>query len=153
MNSRNHVMQSSVGAFLFTDIAGIAQQPGSAGYTDLLLWPRVTVHESLPFASATYASIAGSISVSWANATSAFTLAATVPLGVRAEVRLAAGPGASAGALVGREGGVTFFQNGALVPGAVSGITSAAVLSVQGGASVLAVHVVSGSYAFNLTGW
>lgn len=146
-------MQGAIGAWLYTDVAGIAQQPGSAGYTDLLLWPRVTVHEDLPYASATFEAISGRISVAWANATTAFTLAATVPPGARAEVRLSAGPGAAAGALVGSEGGVVFFRNGALVPGAVAGIASAAVQSVGGGASVLAVHVASGSYAFNLTGW
>ena len=146
-------MQGAIGAWLYTDVAGIAQQPGSAGYTDLLLWPRVTVHEALPYASATFQAIGGRISVAWANATGAFTLEATVPPGARAEVRLAAGPGAAAGALVGREGGVVFFQGGALVPGAVAGIASAQVLSEGASGSVLAVRVASGSYAFNLTGW
>lgn len=150
MNSRNHIMQGAIGAWLYSDVAGIAQAPGTAGYTSLLLWPRVTVHQDLPSASATFQAISGLIAVAWANATASFTMDVTVPCNVEAEVRIPFAAGASAGALVGSEGGATFFTGGAFVPGAVPGVTGASVLAEH---SALSVKVGAGTYAFSLTGW
>jgi hypothetical protein len=97
-------MMGSIGAWLYTDVGGIAQQPGTAGYKSLLLWPRATTHASLPSASASFASIAGEVAVEWANAGSSFSLTATVPANVVAEVRIPFPAGAGAAALVGTEG-------------------------------------------------
>ena len=104
MNSRNHIMEGAIGAWLYTDVAGIAQQPGSGGYTNLLLWPRATTHASLPYASGSFESIRGTIAVDWRAANGSFSLAATVPVGAAAEARLTFPAGASPAALVAREG-------------------------------------------------
>lgn len=64
MNSRNHHMFSSVGAFLY-DLAGLRLAPGSAGWTTAWLWPVVTDHPALPYASGSYNSIAGPFALSW----------------------------------------------------------------------------------------
>jgi alpha-L-rhamnosidase len=108
MNSRAHVMQASVGAWLYTDVAGISQQPGSAGYADLLLWPRVTTHAALPFASGSLDTIRGAVALAWsaaaanasAGAAPAFTATATLPANARGEVRLPFPPGTPPGALL-----------------------------------------------------
>jgi hypothetical protein len=104
MNSRNHIMQGSIGAWLYTDVGGIAQQPNTAGYESLLLWPRTTTHPSLPSASASFASIRGEIAVEWANSGSTFTLAATVPVNTLAEVRIPYPIGSQISSLVATEG-------------------------------------------------
>ncbi len=147
MNSRNHIMQGAIGAWLYTDVAGISQQPGSAGYSSILLAPKVTVHESLPYASGSLESIAGPISITWVNATATFSLKATIPCNTVAEVRVPFPASAASGSLVGTEGGVTFFTAGAYVPG-VAGITGATVLG-----DALSVSVGAGSYSFILKGW
>ena len=150
MNSRNHIMMGSVGAWLYTDVAGIAQQPGTAGYASLLLWPRATTHERLPFAAGSFESVRGTVAVEWRAAAGSFALAATVPANTAAEVRLSFPAGASPAALVAAEGNTTFYTGGAFVPGAVAGVTGAA-LGANG--TALCVTTGSGAYSFRLSGW
>ena len=104
MNSRNHIMEGAIGAWLYSDVAGIAQQPGTAGYASLLLWPRATTHEALPYASGSYESIRGTVAVEWRVSAKAFAVTATVPTNTVAETRLTFPAGTSAAALVGAEG-------------------------------------------------
>ena len=104
MNSRNHIMQGAIGAWLYTDVAGIAQQPMTAGYSSLLLWPRATTHEKLPFASGSFESIRGTVAVEWQVATKSFTLTATVPVNTIADVRLTFPVGTPVSALIATEG-------------------------------------------------
>lgn len=146
MNSRNHIMQGSIGAWLYTDVAGIAQQPGTAGWSNILIWPRVTVHENLPSAAGWHSTIRGTIEVSWVNVSStSFTLSVTVPFNAVTEVRIPY-TGTSTSTLVATEGGTTFFSNGAYVNG-VTGITSA---SVNTNLNVLSVMIGGGAYTFAL---
>jgi hypothetical protein len=146
MNSRNHIMLGSIGAWLYTDVLGIDQATGSSGYTSLLLWPRVTVHEALPSASGSFDSVRGRIELAWANLTTSFTIDATVPTNVAAEVRLPF-PAASAATLAATEGGRTFYSGGAYVSG-VPGIVGASIDAASG---TLAVRVGSGAFAFAAT--
>ena len=106
MNSRAHIMQGSVGAWLFTDVAGIAQAPGTAGYQSLLLWPRATSHPNLTRASGSFQSIRGAVAVDWnaAGAAQEFTLHATVPANTEAEVRLPFSAGTAPSTLVATDG-------------------------------------------------
>jgi alpha-L-rhamnosidase len=104
MNSRNHIMQGSIGAWLYTDVGGISQQPGTSGYQSLLLWPRTTTHPSLPSASSSFASIAGEVAVEWLNNASSFMLTATVPVNTVAEVRIPFPAGTLSTALIATEG-------------------------------------------------
>ena len=153
MNSRNHIMMGSVGAWLYTDVAGIAQQPGTAGYSSLLVWPRTTTHERLPYASGSFESIRGTVAVEWQVAAKGFSATVTVPANTVAEVRLTFPAGADPASLVCAEGAaapVVFFKSGAFVPGAVTGVTGAAV---NVNASALSVMTGSGVFAFALSGW
>jgi hypothetical protein len=149
MNSRNHIMQGAIGSWMYTDVAGIDQQPGSAGYASLLLWPRVTTHEALPTAAGTLLTVRGPVVVRWENSTTAFSLAAEVPTNAVAEVRLPFPAGAALAALVATEGGAEVFAGGAYKPG-VPGVTGAAVDAASG---TLSVKVGAGAYAFALSGW
>ena len=89
----------------------------------------------------------GRVEVAWERAAAAFSLAATVPVNAVAEVRIPFAVG-SAATLAAAEGNVTFFAAGAFVPGAVAGITAAAVDAASG---TLAVSVGAGAYAFVAT--
>jgi hypothetical protein len=143
-------MQGAIGAWLYTDVAGIAQQPGTAGYSSLLVWPRATTHEMLTFASGSFDSIRGTVAVEWQAGTKSFNATVTVPANTVAEVRLTFPSGSSAAELVGAEGAAAFFKNGAFVPGAVAGITGAAV---NANAGALSVTTGSGVYVLSLSGW
>lgn len=103
MNSRAHVMHASVGAWLYTDVAGISQAPGSGGYESLLLWPRATTHPSLPFASGSIETIRGKVALAWeaaANTSTTFSATATLPPNTGGEVRLPFPPGTPTTSLV-----------------------------------------------------
>lgn len=102
--SHTHTPQGSVGAWLYTDVAGIAQAPGTSGYASLLLWPRATTHAALPYASGSFESIRGTVSTDWVAAASSFTLAVTVPANTVAEVRLPFPAAAAPASLVARDG-------------------------------------------------
>ena len=106
----------------------------------------LTVHPSLPSAQGAFDSIRGRFSIARANATTAVTLAATVPANARAEVRLPF-PAAAAATLAATEGGATIYKNGAYVPGVV-GISGAAV---DAATSTLVIDAGSGTYAFEAT--
>ena len=152
MNSRNHIMEGAIGAWLYSDVAGIAQQPGTSGWSSLLLWPRATTHELLPNAAGSYASVAGTVAVEWVvdAAARSFSVKATVPPNVVAEVRLTFPAGTAPAALVATEGGAVVFRNGAFVPGAAAGVTGAVLLA---NSSAVAVNVGSGVYGLVLSGW
>lgn len=137
MNSRAHIMQGSVGAWLYTDIAGIAQAPGSAGYESLLLWPRATTHPNLTAASGSFASIRGPIAVDWSASPSAFSLRATVPANTAAEVRLPFPAGTPLAALLATDG-VAPQTCAAAVPEGAD-----AVFSCDAGATILNVSFAS----------
>lgn len=144
MNSRNHIMEGSIGAWLYTDVLGIKQAVGSSSFSDLIIAPAVTISPLLPSASGSYSSIRGTITVSWSNdtATNSFSLLASVPVNTQAllvvPTTAVASPSVNA-----TESGVPFFVNGAFLPGAVAGITSAAFSADTGG---LTVQVASGLY-------
>ena len=89
---------------MYTDIAGIAQAPGSAGYASPLLWPRATTHPNLTEASGSFQSIRGTVAVGWAAAPRSFSLRATVPANAAAEVRLPFPQGTAPNALVATDG-------------------------------------------------
>ena len=72
-------MFASIGAVLY-DLAGL-QQPAdasAAGWTDALLWPTVVDQPSLPYASGSLATIAGTYTTTWLRA-SATQCADAVP--------------------------------------------------------------------------
>ena len=144
-------MMGAIGAWLYTDVAGISQMDDSSGFTSILLWPRVTVHENLPSASSSFRSIRGMISLSWSNATSFFSIDTTVPVNTVAQVRLPFPCGSDVTTLSATEGGTTIFASGKYIPG-VAGVTAASP-TTSTYACYLSVSIGGGSYAFQLSGW
>ena len=63
MNSFNHYSLGSIGEWLFADVAGIAQQPGSVAYRNLLVQPHVGGR--LSSVRGSYLSPFGTIATGW----------------------------------------------------------------------------------------
>ncbi|WP_230993717.1 glycoside hydrolase family 78 protein [Streptomyces endocoffeicus] len=82
MNSFNHYAYGAVGDWIYRTIGGLA--PGSPGYRDVVIRPRPG--GSIAWARTSYRTVHGPVSVSWSQSQDQFTLDATVPANVRAQV-------------------------------------------------------------------
>jgi alpha-L-rhamnosidase len=87
MNSFNHYALGSVGEWLYSGVAGIDQAPGSVGYRDLVIRPRLG---ELSWAQASYESVRGTVAVRWERAGGELRLHVTVPPGASATVHVPA---------------------------------------------------------------
>ena len=84
MNSHNHGMYASVGAWLYKALAGIRAGRGCSGFSDVVIAPKIP--SGLTSVDAALDTVRGSIEVSWENAADGFSLAVSVPHGVDAEI-------------------------------------------------------------------
>jgi alpha-L-rhamnosidase len=84
MNSFNHYSLGSVGEWLYRFLLGIDQEPGTAGFGQLLLRPYPG--GSLDWARGSYRSVRGTISVGWQRDRGRFTYWAELPPNVTATV-------------------------------------------------------------------
>ena len=84
MNSHDHIMFCSVGAWFYQALGGINQDADGAGYRHIRIEPQIV--EDLTWASATVETVRGTVSSSWTHTPSAITLEATVPVGADARV-------------------------------------------------------------------
>ena len=85
-HSLNHYAFGAVVAWLFSDVAGIAQTETSLGFQHLLIQPRLT--EQLKWAKASYLSSYGWVKTSWKSTGRQFKLQVEIPQGVDATVVL-----------------------------------------------------------------
>jgi len=113
MNSFNHYALGSVGEWLYRFLLGIDQEPGTAGFGQLLLRPHPGGR--LRWARGSYRSVRGLIGSGWEHASDRFTLRVELPPNVTASVRVpsdraadvrdvAGNPPASAGGFPGARG-------------------------------------------------
>ncbi len=84
MNSHDHVMFGSVGAWFYRALAGINQQPGTAGYRHILIRPQMV--EDLHWATGTIHTVRGTVSSSWVRETDKIRLDVVIPCGSDATV-------------------------------------------------------------------
>ena len=142
MNSHDHAMFGSVGAWFYNALGGISLGPDGAGYQHIRIAPRIV--EDLHWASASVETIRGMVSSSWSHSPGVITLDVTLPVnsdGVVAipqEVQMR-------GTIVVREGDEVVWQEGKYVPGKEG---------VAGGQQVpegIEFKVGSGHYSFRLT--
>ncbi|WP_307796991.1 family 78 glycoside hydrolase catalytic domain [Actinomadura barringtoniae] len=127
MNSFNHYALGSIGEWLYEGVAGLAQAPGSAGYRELVIRPRLG---ELTWARATYESVRGTVATAWTREDGGFALEVTVPPGATATVHI---PAADPAAV--REGGVPAAE-------------AAGVRILGSEPGTLRCHVTSGDYRF-----
>jgi alpha-L-rhamnosidase len=86
MNSFNHYAFGSVGEWLYRFLLGIDQEPGTAGFGQLLLRPHPG--GSLEWARGTYRSVRGPITTGWRRSGDRFTFRVELPPNVSASVRI-----------------------------------------------------------------
>jgi alpha-L-rhamnosidase len=86
MNSFNHYALGSVGEWLYRFVLGIDQEPGTAGFGQLLLRPQPGGR--LAWARGSYRSVRGLVGTSWKRADGQFTFRAEIPPNVTATVHI-----------------------------------------------------------------
>ncbi len=89
MNSFNHYALGSVGEWLYRFMLGIEQQPGTAGFSDLLLRPHPG--GSIAWVRGSYRSVRGAIGASWRRSDGTFEYRVEVPPNVTATVCVPSG--------------------------------------------------------------
>jgi alpha-L-rhamnosidase len=86
MNSFNHYALGSIGAWLYRDVAGIAQTKDSVAFRHLLIRPRPGGR--LTWAQASYDSVRGRIATRWEIAAGELRLEVEIPPGAEATVHV-----------------------------------------------------------------
>ncbi|HEX6361261.1 alpha-L-rhamnosidase [Actinophytocola sp.] len=85
MNSFNHYALGSVGEWLYRGVAGIDQAPGSVGFRELVIRPRLG---RLNHAGARYESVRGTVATTWSRVDGVLKLDVTVPPGANATLHV-----------------------------------------------------------------
>jgi alpha-L-rhamnosidase len=141
MNSHDHAMFGSVGAWFYNALGGINLGTDSAGYRHIRIEPQVV--EDLRWVSATIETIRGTVSSSWTHSPGEITMDVVIPVNSDAEV-VAPKEEAMAAVTV-REGDHVVWQKGHFVPGD-PGVTGASAVRND-----IVFEVGSGHYSFVLT--
>jgi alpha-L-rhamnosidase len=142
MNSQDHAMFGSVGSWFYRALAGINQEPGTAGYHHILIQPRVV--EDLHWASGTIHTIRGTVSASWVHKPGEITLDVIIPDTADATVIMPLQEEWTQVTV--REGSQVVWQNGSYIPGD-RGVSGASL-----GRSGIKFAIGSGEYSFTATG-
>lgn len=90
MNSLNHYAFGTVGKWLYRFLLGIDQEPGTAGFGQLLIRPHPG--GSLDWARGSYRSVRGPVGTSWERSGNRFAFRVELPPNVSASVRIPSGP-------------------------------------------------------------
>lgn len=144
MNSQDHAMFGSVGAWYYQSLAGIQMQPGSVAYRHILIAPEIV--ENLHWASASVQTLRGEVSSAWTHSPGKITLDVNIPAGSDAEIVIPKEQQMTETTV--REGEHTIWQNGQYAAGD-PGIVAASANQRSG---EITVSVGSGNYHFVLTG-
>jgi alpha-L-rhamnosidase len=142
MNSHDHAMFGSVGAWFYEALAGIRQEPGTAGYRHIVIEPQVV--EDLHWVSGTIHTIRGTVSSTWVHKPGEITLHVIIPDGADATVMMPQEEEWTQVTM--REGNHIVWQEGHYVPGD-SGVTGGALAEGR-----VRLEIGSGDYSFAATG-
>jgi len=140
MNSHNHPMFGSVGAWFYNALAGINLDPAKPGFERVVIAPQVV--RDLKWASGSLDTIRGTVASSWSRSDNGLRLEVTIPVGSQAQVRI---PELDLAPATLSESGRAIWKDTKYQAG-TSGITG-----VRESSGVLAVDVGSGNYVFALT--
>ena len=143
MNSQDHAMFGSVGAWFYQALAGIQMAANTAGYRHIVIEPQVV--EDLRNASASVETLRGTVASSWTHDPGKLTLEVTVPAG--SDARIVIPREAQMDTVTVQESGRPVWGEGHYVPGD-PGITAAS----QNARGDVTVEAGSGHYTFVLTG-
>ena len=141
MNSHNHPMFGSIGAWFYRALAGINIAPDSEAYKKLVIKPQMV--RDLTHASGSLSTINGEVSCAWSKGDRHVKLEAVIPVGSEALIYI---PVFKLRNLQLTEGGTVVFADSQLktsLPG---------IKSIEAKGGNLIIQVGSGRYAFKLTG-
>jgi len=141
MNSHNHPMFGSVGAWLYKALAGINMAPGSVGYEKISIVPQLV--RDLRYAGGSVRTLRGVVSSSWSRDERSVRLEVIIPVGSQAEILL---PKFNLINIIIREGGQVLWDGQGFHAG-IEGVDK-----IEQSAAGFQVRVGSGRYAFELTG-
>jgi alpha-L-rhamnosidase len=141
MNSHNHPMFGSIGAWFYEGLAGINFDEQNPGYRRIRIAPQIV--RDLNWASGTLDTVRGVVGSSWSRSGANLRMELTVPVGSVAEVHI---PKLGLNEVVVEESGRALWKAGKLEPG-VAGITSG-----KESASEIVFEIGSGAYVFERTG-
>jgi alpha-L-rhamnosidase len=139
MNSHNHPMFGSLGAWFYNALAGINPDPAKPGFERVVIAPQVV--RDLKWAAGSLDTIRGTVVSSWSRTDDGLRLDVTIPVGSTAEVRI---PELGLAPATLAESGHTIWKDGKYQSGA------AGVTGVRKSGETLLVETGSGSYAFTL---
>jgi alpha-L-rhamnosidase len=142
MNSHDHAMFGSVGAWYYHALAGIRQKPGTAAYRHVVIDPQVV--EDLHWASGTIHSIRGVVSSTWVHKPGEIKLHVIVPDSADASVVMPQEEQWTQ--VVVHEGNQVVWQDGHFVSGD-PGVTGAALTEGR-----ITLEIGSGDYSFAARG-
>ena len=86
MNSHNHPMFGSVGAWFYQALAGITQPEGSSGFQNILIQPQMV--RDLRYVAGTIHTPRGMVTSAWTKSDRHISLDVTIPVNAQAEIRL-----------------------------------------------------------------
>jgi len=142
MNSHNHAMFGSLGAWFYQALGGIAQPDDGDGYRHLRIDPQVV--EDLRWVSASVETVRGRVSTSWSRSPGRVTLEVTIPPNSDAKVYIPQEEQMTDITIY--EGDRVIWEKGRFVPG-TPGVTA----GVKGHDDFV-FDVGSGHYSFKLAG-
>ncbi len=141
MNSHNHPMFGSVGAWLYQALAGITQPEGYAGFRNILIQPKMV--RDLHYVSGTIHTPRGKIHCGWTRSDRSLSLDVIIPVNAQAEIHLPKSDWE----------GVTLTENGNQVYGGQKFLTGEpGIRMVEETKSDVIIRVGSGTYHFRLKG-
>ncbi len=143
MNSHNHIMFGSLGAWFYRALGGIRQPQDSAAYRKILITPPAM--EDLDWASATLRTVRGRVSSTWRRSAHEVSLRVDVPVGSQAVIVVPKQQSMTPQELTVRESGRIVWQQGHYVPGD-PGLTGA-----EARPDGVAFDAGSGHYSFQLS--
>ncbi len=142
MNSHDHIMLGSLGAWFYRALGGIRLGKDGQGFRRILIAPNVV--EDLHWASASIQTVRGLVSCSWVHKPGVTSMDVTIPVNSDAEIVVPEEPDMTR--ITVREGKHIVWSKGKFVAGD-PGVTSA--MAAPG---AVVFHVGSGQYHFVLTG-
>jgi alpha-L-rhamnosidase len=141
MNSHNHPMLGSVGAWLYEALGGINLVAEKPGYERVRIEPQVV--RDLQWASATVDTLRGVVISSWSRSEGSLRIDVTIPFGATADVHL---PKLGLREVVVEEGGRPVWTGGAFQAG------PAGIIGARETDTAVIVQCGSGSYGFEVKG-
>jgi alpha-L-rhamnosidase len=140
MNSQNHPMLGSVGAWFYTALAGINPDPAEPGFRKIRIEPQVV--RDLRWASGSLQTPRGLVASSWSREGDTLKLEVTIPVGSEAEIYL---PKLGRASVVVRESGKAVWAKDAFQAGA-AGLTGAKQTD-----QAVVLQTGSGRYVFEVS--